>query len=54
MMVGSNLNQQQIEQLVERTIEKADMDKDGFLNFEEFINATQGIDLLSKLTLCYE
>ena len=26
MMVGSNLNQQQIEQLVERTMEKGDLD----------------------------
>ena len=35
-------------------MQKGDLDKDGFLNFDEFVQATQGIDLLPKLTLCYE
>lgn len=33
---------------------QADLDWDGYLNFEEFKEATHGIDLISKLTLCYE
>lgn len=38
IMVGENLNDIQIQQLVDRTILQADKDKDGKLNFEEFKN----------------
>lgn len=36
-MVGSNLNDVQIQQLVDRTILQGDKDKDGKLNYEEFL-----------------
>lgn len=36
MMVGSNLNDVQLQQLVDRTIIKADDDFDGKISFEEF------------------
>ena len=36
MMVGSNLNDVQLQQLVDRTIIKADKDLDGKISFEEF------------------
>ena len=36
MMVGSNLNDTQLRQLVDRTIIKADLDMDGKISFEEF------------------
>ena len=36
MMVGNNLSDVQLQQLVDRTIIKADKDKDGKINFEEF------------------
>ena len=36
MMVGSNLNDVQLQQLVDRTIIKADEDFDGKISFEEF------------------
>lgn len=38
MMVGSNLNDVQLQQLVDRTIIKADLDYDGKISFEEFCN----------------
>ena len=36
MMVGSNLNDVQLQQLVDRTIIKADTDFDGKISFDEF------------------
>ena len=36
MMVGNNLNDTQLQQLVDRTIIKADEDMDGKISFEEF------------------
>ena len=36
MMVGNNLNDVQLQQLVDRTIIKADKDLDGRISFEEF------------------
>ena len=36
MMVGTNLNDVQLQQLVDRTIIKADKDFDGKISFEEF------------------
>ena len=36
MMVGNNLNDVQLQQLVDRTIIKADTDFDGKISFEEF------------------
>lgn len=36
MMVGSNLNDVQLQQIVDKTIIEADLDKDGKISFEEF------------------
>ena len=36
MMVGNNLNDLQLQQLVDRTIIKADLDYDGKISYEEF------------------
>ena len=36
MMVGNNLNDVQLQQLVDRTIIKADEDLDGRISFDEF------------------
>ena len=38
MMVGSNLKDQQLQQIVDKTIMEADLDKDGKISFEEFTN----------------
>lgn len=36
MMVGSNLKDTQLQQIVDKTILFADKDEDGKINFEEF------------------
>ena len=43
MMVGNNLNDVQLQQLVDRTIIKADTDFDGKISFEEFCTVSTGI-----------
>ena len=39
MMVGTNLKDTQLQQIVDRTILLADTDEDGKLSFEEFSKA---------------
>ncbi len=41
MMVGNNLNDVQLQQLVDRTIIKADEDFDGKISFEEFCKVSR-------------
>jgi len=50
-MVGGNLNDVQLQQLVDRTIIKGDKDKDGKLNYEEFVEMIKDCDLGEKLTI---
>lgn len=38
MMVGNNLNDVQLQQIVDKTVIEADKDKDGLISFEEFVN----------------
>ena len=45
MMVGNNLNDVQLQQLVDRTIIKADEDFDGKISFEEFCKVTISVVL---------
>ena len=40
MMVGNNLNDVQLQQLVDRTIIKADEDLDGKISFAEFVKVS--------------
>mmetsp|Transcript_14213 Transcript_14213/g.20777 ORF Transcript_14213/g.20777 Transcript_14213/m.20777 type:complete len:168 (+) Transcript_14213:478-981(+) len=51
MMVGNNLNDIQLQQLVDRTIIKADEDFDGKISFPEFCNMVKDLDISQKLTL---
>eukprot|EP01068_Selenidium_serpulae_P010301 Selendium_serpulae@DN5426_c0_g1_i2.p3 len=51
MMVGTNLNDQQLQQLVDRTIVRADKDGDGMISFEEFSDMVQHIDIAEKLRI---
>ena len=41
MMVGNNLNDVQLQQLVDRTIIKADEDLDGKISFAEFVKVSE-------------
>jgi len=52
MMVGENLNETQLQQLVDKTIIKADRDGDGKVSFTEFLQVVEGKhDVHDKLTL---
>jgi serine/threonine-protein phosphatase 2B regulatory subunit len=51
MMVGNNLTDMQLQQLVDRTIIKADLDYDGRISFQEFKNMVKDLDVATKLTL---
>eukprot|EP01084_Bolivina_argentea_P057601 105235_1 len=51
IMVGDNLNDTQLQQLVDRTILQADKDKDGKLSVGEFTNFIAGSDIESKLVI---
>ncbi|KAF8820793.1 putative protein phosphatase 2b regulatory subunit [Cardiosporidium cionae] len=51
MMIGTNLNDQQLQQLVDRTIIKADKDGDGMISFEEFYEMVSHLDFSQKLSL---
>uniref|UniRef100_A0A0G4FK31 EF-hand domain-containing protein n=1 Tax=Chromera velia CCMP2878 TaxID=1169474 RepID=A0A0G4FK31_9ALVE len=51
MMVGSNLNDAQLQQLVDRTMLQADLDHDGLISFEEFQKVVAHIDISDKLKI---
>lgn len=48
MMVGNNLKDTQLQQIVDKTILFADKDEDGKINFEEFCNVRRN-SFYSKL-----
>ncbi|KAJ3305920.1 Calcineurin subunit B [Kappamyces sp. JEL0829] len=51
MMVGNNLKDIQLQQLVDKTILQADLDGDGKVSFEEFSKMIEGTDIAKGLTL---
>lgn len=51
MMVGSNLKDQQLQQIVDKTIMEADLDRDGKISFEEFTKMVEGTDVSMSMTL---
>eukprot|EP00457_Paulinella_chromatophora_P020612 gb/GEZN01022700.1/.p1 GENE.gb/GEZN01022700.1/~~gb/GEZN01022700.1/.p1 ORF type:complete len:176 (+),score=45.33 gb/GEZN01022700.1/:29-556(+) len=50
-MVGSNLSDTQLQQLVDRTIIKGDKDKDGKLNYSEFKEMVKDSSNLSTISI---
>lgn len=48
-MVGSNLTDVQLQQLVDRTILQGDKDKDGRLSYTEFVDMIKDTELEDKL-----
>nr|CAA73345.1 calcineurin regulatory subunit [Neurospora crassa] len=51
MMVGSNLKDQQLQRIVDKTIMEADLDKDGKISFEEFTKMVENTDVSMSMTL---
>ena len=54
MMVGNNLSDVQLQQLVDRTIIKADKNCDGVISFDEFCDEVRSLNIGKKLTLTYK
>lgn len=54
MMVGSNLTDVQLQQIVDKTILEADLDKDGKISFEEFTRMIDNTDEIGeKMTISF-
>ncbi|KAL2152405.1 hypothetical protein VTH82DRAFT_5589 [Thermothelomyces myriococcoides] len=51
MMVGNNLKDQQLQQIVDKTIMEADKDQDGKISFEEFAAVVESTDVSMSMTL---
>lgn len=51
MMVGNNLKDQALQQIVDKTILEADKDGDGKLSFEEFAQMVSNTDIIKQMTL---
>jgi serine/threonine-protein phosphatase 2B regulatory subunit len=51
MMVGNNLKDQQLQQIVDKTIMEADKDGDGKISFQEFQAVVENLDVVKQMTL---
>ncbi|KAJ3157461.1 Calcineurin subunit B [Geranomyces michiganensis] len=51
MMVGNNLKDNQLQQIVDKTIMEADLNGDGKVSFEEFQRMVEGTDVAHQMTL---
>ena len=51
MMVGNNLKDTQLQQIVDKTILFADKDEDGKISFEEFCNVVGNTDIHKKMVV---
>jgi len=51
MMVGNNLKDSQLQQIVDKTILEADVDGDGKLSFAEFATVVAKTDIAKQMTL---
>jgi len=54
MMVGNNLKDTQLQQIVDKTILFADKDEDGRISFEEFCSVSNTFDYPSRVTLTHD
>ncbi|XP_065058389.1 calcineurin B homologous protein 1-like [Rhopilema esculentum] len=51
MMVGVNINDEQLESIADRTLSEADDDQDGFISFTEFSKMMEKTDFESKMSI---
>jgi len=55
MMVGTNLTDTQLQQIVDKTMWEADKDKDGKISYDEFVKMIDNVDEIdSKLTISFD
>ncbi|KAH7716758.1 EF-hand [Aphelenchoides avenae] len=50
-MVGSNITNEQLDQIADRTILEADVNGDGEISFEEFCQAMERTDIEGKMSI---
>ena len=50
-MVGNNLKESQLQQIVDKTMRSIDADQDGKINFEEFCHVVGNMDIHKKMVL---
>ncbi|VDD82681.1 unnamed protein product [Mesocestoides corti] len=51
MMVGASVTTEQINRIGERTMAEADVDCDGYINYEEFKSAVESVDIENKMSI---
>ena len=51
MMVGENLREDQLQQIVDKTISEADQDQDGRISYEEFCQVLASTDIETKMSI---
>lgn len=51
MMVGNNLKDAQLQQIVDKTIVFADKDEDGKISFDEFCSVVGNTDIHKKMVV---
>jgi serine/threonine-protein phosphatase 2B regulatory subunit len=51
MMVGNNLKDVQLQQIVDKTILEADLDQDGKVSFDEFKKMIDGTDFVRQMVV---
>lgn len=51
MMVGSNISEEQLGSIADRTIMEADEDQDGVISFEEFVKVMEKVDVEQKMSI---
>lgn len=52
MMVGNNLKEAQLQQIVDKTILFADKDNDGMISFDEFCQVSSSSSPSNRFTWC--
>lgn len=51
MMVGSNISEEQLGSIADRTLIEADTDKDGVITFDEFVKIMEKVDIERKMSI---
>lgn len=51
MMVGSNISEDQLGSIADRTMLEADEDSDGMISFDEFVKIMEKVDVEQKMSI---
>jgi serine/threonine-protein phosphatase 2B regulatory subunit len=53
-MVGNNLTNEQLQQIVDKTIMETDLDGDGKISFQEFMKKVENTDIAKQMSFVSE